>query len=1122
MSRELPASWFTAQVPIRNGVSSQDRERINQEHRERNSRISRVAQSEMALRSIFPVGNEQQINANGNEEIRATDMNGENGVECVEETQDDIENEDENDEDDDQENRSRSPVLENTSVQVSLNNGISTDEDVVMSETGESVNMAIIQRFEEQAHEKLNECIRIIEARRDALLQSFESDNAMLQQIQQNDNRESTDPDFISSINRLQRIRLRAIEMETLQLQRVKVYFKNKMSEFRSLVSNYLLAQARGEYVESPLKVSRNMFKDLNPQLTSGMKLALAGKDDNGHQLDITGLRERLLYPLHQPPTKRKFPLKRLPAEILSMVLDRLSQKSEVVKFMTVCKFWAEIIVKVLYYRPHINKKSQLEHFMTTMQRPAYQTLFNYRAMVKRLNFSFVGDYMTDEQLIHFVGCPNLERLTLVFCKHITSSSISLVLQGCRFLQSVDITGIKEVSDSIFNTLAYQCQRVQGFYVPQARDVSFSALHTFITHAPLLKRVKITANLNMNDELVTLLATLCPLLVEVDITLSPNVHDNSLVTLFCQLTQLREFRITHNPNITDKFLKQLSLQVDHLPALRLIDLCDCENITDKTVERLVSLAPKLRNVFFGKCSRITDNSLVHLSRLGKNLQTIHFGHCFNLTDSGVRILIQSCPRIQYVDFACCTNLTNRTLYELADLTKLKRIGLVKCSQMTDEGLLNMMALRGRNDTLERVHLSYCSNLTIYPIYELLMACPKLSHLSLTAVPSFLRSDITAFCRAAPSDFSDNQRQIFCVFSGKGVHKLRHYLMSLTAPTNGPQTNVREVLTNFIVLKSLIKEGEDLEAGMRRVASELNQETPAILAATHSLTPLNAMNNNDFAFQNINFERLEDVFFSLQRVPQDRILDEHDVDRLFPLIDEEFCEDPDADQFAGIDGCVAPEASEDLNSELAQMVRKFHDIQERVCDFEVNVASMVRVQFQFAGALLNEMTHIYFQMVDLNRCISQIQSRVYDMRDDRNLKGLTIWRIIWQEKFDHMLEKYELTTVVLRLYLRDNVAALTRQRELFLARQRIPTENSNGADVVRDSVATDANGWNADRSDRNNPWRRFEIRNEMRMVQFGLQALPGAQDGLPPIQTFFPTDLGPTDTSQDEDEYLEDA
>lgn len=118
-------------------------------------------------------------------------------------------------------------------------------------------------------------------------------------------------------------------------------------------------------------------------------------------------------------------------------------------------------------------------------------------------------------------------------------------------------------------------------------------------------------------------------------------------------------------------------------------------------------------------------------------------------------MVESCPRIEYVDFVCCTNLTNNTLYKLAELVKLKRNCLVKCYQITDEGLLNIISVCGRNDGLEMVHLSYCANLTIYPIYELLIACPKLLHLSLTAVPSFLRPDITTFCRPDPHDFSEN-------------------------------------------------------------------------------------------------------------------------------------------------------------------------------------------------------------------------------------------------------------------------------------------------------------------------------------------------------------------------------
>lgn len=38
------------------------------------------------------------------------------------------------------------------------------------------------------------------------------------------------------------------------------------------------------------------------------------------------------------------------------------------------------------------------------------------------------------------------------------------------------------------------------------------------------------------------------------------------------------------------------------------------------------------------------------------------------------------------------------------------------------------------------------------------------------------------CREAPSEFNDHQRDVFCVFSGAGVNRLRDYL-------NGPDTQI---------------------------------------------------------------------------------------------------------------------------------------------------------------------------------------------------------------------------------------------------------------------------------------------------------------------------------------------
>ena len=59
-------------------------------------------------------------------------------------------------------------------------------------------------------------------------------------------------------------------------------------------------------------------------------------------------------------------------------------------------------------------------------------------------------------------------------------------------------------------------------------------------------------------------------------------------------------------------------------------------------------------------------------------------------------------------------------------------------------------------------------------------CLRLTHLSLTGVQAFLHDDITRYCRDAPAEFTHPQRDVFCVFSGEGVHRLRSYLLHRAA------------------------------------------------------------------------------------------------------------------------------------------------------------------------------------------------------------------------------------------------------------------------------------------------------------------------------------------------------
>lgn len=129
-----------------------------------------------------------------------------------------------------------------------------------------------------------------------------------------------------------------------------------------------------------------------------------------------------------------------------------------------------------------------------------------------------------------------------------------------------------------------------------------------------------------------------------------------------------------------------------------------------------------------------------------------------------------------------------SVFELAaNIPKLKRVGLVKVLNITDQAIYHLVE---RSDTLERLHLSYCDKLTVPAITYLLNKLPRLTHLSLTGVSSFRTPELQAFCRPAPKVFSDHQIRSFCVFSGNGIAELRKYL-NASSGTSDDGSNRRD-------------------------------------------------------------------------------------------------------------------------------------------------------------------------------------------------------------------------------------------------------------------------------------------------------------------------------------------
>lgn len=140
-------------------------------------------------------------------------------------------------------------------------------------------------------------------------------------------------------------------------------------------------------------------------------------------------------------------------------------------------------------------------------------------------------------------------------------------------------------------------------------------------------------------------------------------------------------------------------------------------------------------------------------------------------------------------------MTDVSVVALAsNLPKLRRVGLVKVTNITDKGI---QALAERYSTMERLHLSYCDKVSVKTVAFLLNRLPLLTHLSVTGISVFRTAELQQFSREPPDvsehaanmahgqqpltdtsqSFNLHQRETFCVYSGQGVAALRSYLNS---------------------------------------------------------------------------------------------------------------------------------------------------------------------------------------------------------------------------------------------------------------------------------------------------------------------------------------------------------
>ncbi|KAG8690961.1 SCF ubiquitin ligase complex subunit [Ceratobasidium sp. 423] len=417
-----------------------------------------------------------------------------------------------------------------------------------------------------------------------------------------------------------------------------------------------------------------------------------------------------------------------IPPEVLIHIFRLIPLPKDLYACLLVSRSWCACAVELMWHKPMATKASSLWKLLSAFGRN--DLTFRYASFVRRLNFMSFGSELTDLMVSRIADCTRLERLTLVNCTNLTDESLEGILSKMPNLVALDLTGVGSVSDRSITALAHTASRLQGINLGGCKLVTDEGIVQLATHCTLLRRVKL-AGLQVTNQSVIHLARQCPLLLEMDLNGCTAISNDAIRELWTCSGHIRELKLgLIGSALTDD---AFPVPVDH--QLRMITSPNG------------SQSPPL--VLPPETGLTTTRSFEHLRIL-------------DLT-------------------GCCTQLTDLSVSELATLVKLRRIGLVRVINLTDQAVF---ALSERQSSLERIHLSYCEQITIPAIHFLLQRLHKLTHLSLTGIPAFRREELQRYCRTPPREFNPSQRAAFCVYSGKGVADLRRYLEYLSSTVDG--------------------------------------------------------------------------------------------------------------------------------------------------------------------------------------------------------------------------------------------------------------------------------------------------------------------------------------------------
>ncbi|KAB8304839.1 hypothetical protein EYC80_004177 [Monilinia laxa] len=176
------------------------------------------------------------------------------------------------------------------------------------------------------------------------------------------------------------------------------------------------------------------------------------------------------------------------------------------------------------------------------------------------------------------VGCPNLKRLTLSYCKHVTDRSMAhLAVHAHQRLQSIDLTRCTTITDGGFQHWSiYKFAKLEKLILADCTYLTDNAIVYLTNAAKGLKELDLSFCCALSDTATEVLSLGCPLLQSLKLSFCGSaVSDSSLRSIGLHLLELRELSVRGCVRVTGVGVEAV---VEGCSKLEIFDVSQCKNL----------------------------------------------------------------------------------------------------------------------------------------------------------------------------------------------------------------------------------------------------------------------------------------------------------------------------------------------------------------------------------------------------------------------------------------------------------------------------------------------------------------------------------------------------------------